>query len=590
MWLPWGLVVFLLTVSVTLGLWLYRLPKVAAPAVVRLAIPIGDLNRFEMIDGGAIAISPDSSRIVYVGRSGNTTQLFQRRLDELAAVPIAGTEGAATPFFSPDGRWIAFHSGDGLRKIPTGGGSAATICRTAGLTRGGAWAPDDTIYFGLSSGGPLWRVAATGGSPQAATRLLPGEVLHRWPQVMPDGKSVLFTALLRGTTFDSATAFVQRLDTGERTAVFQGGSAARYVNSGHLIFARSEGLFAVRLDLATLRTDGAPVPVVDNVRAALAGFTTGGAEYAVSPGGTLVYAPGGSQSGEASLVWVDRKGTESPAGAARGQFSGVALSPDASKAAVTITDSTISSIWVVDFGRETMSRLTFDDDNSNPIWTPDGTRITYGKLREAPGRENRYQVFWKAADGSGPEQPLTAPDSRIAFPRSWSGDGRFLIGSAPSGLSQLDMQGRRETALSLPIVAVGGQLSWDAKWLAYSPQAQTGEVYVQPFPSLAGRWQVTDGGYGPRWRRDGKEIFYLDRTGQSMMAVSVTASGSSFNMSKPMMLFTGSYLRTVSSWDVSADGQRFLMIKPPSAQAAAISQLNVVLNWFEELKRLVPAQ
>ena len=566
----------------------------SAPTVARLALPIPEPARFDPTNGGAIAISPDGTRVVYVASDGNLTQLFMRRLDDYAAVPVPGTEGGGSPFFSPDGEWIAFHSGGALRKVPLSGKGAITICRTTPL-RGGAWARDDTIYFGLASGGPLMRVAASGGTPQPATHIVPGELLHRWPQLTPDGKMLVFTALT-GTGFDTSTTVVQRLDTGERRLVFRGGTTARYVPSGHLVYVTTEGLFAVPFDLTTLRTTGTPVQVVDRVQASLSPLTTGGAEYVFSGNGTLVYMEGSAQTNDLSGVWMDRNGAEIPIVSMRGNYTAVALSPDDRRAALAVTDGTSSNIWIYDFQRATMNRLTFDD-GTIPLWTHDGQRIAYRKVALASGRIQNpssgfpypAEVYWKRADGTGSEEPLTRDGQNTNHPHAplgWAMNGRLLLMNVGSGgLAVLDVDTRTETPVTGLTGAANVRLSPDGKWISYI--AGSGELYVQPFPSFAGRWQVSTGmATQSRWSRDGKEIFYrsVGAGVPAMMAVSVTTDGDAFHASKPLKLFS---LPAVSNWDVSADGRRFLMLKRVDA-VDVNSQLSVVTNWFEELKRLVP--
>jgi len=562
-----------------------------APVVSRLAVEIAAPGRFDATDGNAVAISPDGSRIVFVARNGNVSQLFARRFDDFSAVPLSGTEGAGSPFFSPDGQWVAFHSAGSLKKVPISGKGAITICRTGAPLRGGAWAPDDTIYFGRASGGPLFRVSASGGTPAPATELSPGEVLHRWPQVTRDGKTLVFTSL-KGTGFDAAAILVRRLDSGEQRAVVNGGTTARYLEAGYLSYVSSEGLFVVPFDIRTLRTSGTPMQIVADVRASLAPLTTGGAEYAVSASGTLVYAPGGVQAADISAVWVDRTGVETPAIPARGHYVSAALSPDNRHVAVGVTDNVQSNIWVYDFQQGTMNRLTFEN-GTNPVWSADGQRLVYDRVVPEASRGIAPQLYWKRVDGTGAEEPLAPGPEHTGhahLPLNWAPDGRSLLVTAGNGkIALLDVQNNKETVISnldLSLTAQNPRLSPDGRWLSYI--SETRELYVQPFPSLAGRWQISAGSaVMPRWRRDGKEIFYWD--GPSMMAVSITAEGAVLSAAKPTKLFAGSYIRTSWGWDVSADGQRFLLLK--QAETSAVDdELRVVTNWFEELKRLVPTK
>jgi serine/threonine-protein kinase len=560
-----------------------------ASFTTRLAVTLTAPARFDNTDGDAVAISPDGSRIVYVARNGNVSQLFVRRVDDFAAVPLSGTEGAGSPFFSPDGQWVAFQSAGSLKKVPISGKGAVTICRTGAPLRGGAWAPDDTIYFGRASGGPLFRVPASGGTPAPATQLSPGEILHRWPQITRDGKALVFTALT-GTGFDTATIIVRRFDTGQQRKAVRGGTMGRYLEAGYLAYVSSEGLFVIPFDIRALRTKGSPVQIVADVQANLAPLTTGAAEYSVSTNGTLVYAAG-TQASDVSVVWVDRSGVETPAiPSQRGRYVSAALSPDNRHVAVGVIDNTQSNIWVYDVHQATMNRLTFEN-GTNPVWTPDGQRLVYDKVSPDISQGIAPQLYWKRVDGAGAEEPLASGPEHTGHTHialNWAPDARSLLMTAGNGqIALLDVQAHKETLISkldLPLNAQNAHLSPDGKWLSYI--SGMGELYVQPFPSFEGRWQITGGTAAtPRWRRDGKEIFYWD--GPAMMVVPVTAQGAALHAGRPTKLFTGSYMRNSFGWDVSMDGQRFLLLKQTQT-IAADDELRVVTNWFEELKARAP--
>jgi WD40 repeat protein len=412
--------------------------------------------------------------------------------------------------------------------------------------------------------------------------------------VTRDGKTLVFTALT-GTGFDTATILVRRIDTGEQRSALNGGSMGRYLEAGYLSYVSSEGLFVIPFDIRALRTSGTPVQLIADVRASLAPLTTGGAEYAVSANGTLLYAPGGAQLADVSAVWVDRAGVETPAIPAHGRYVSAALSPDNQHVAVGVADNLQSNIWVYDVQHGTMNRLTFEN-GTNPVWSVDGQRLVYDKAVPDASRGSAPQLYWKRADGTGAEQPLS-PGSEHAghthLPLNWAPDGRSLLMTAGNGkIALLDVQNGKETAISnldlglALTTAQNARLSPDGKWLSYVSEAR--ELYVQPFPSLAGRWQISAGAAAlPRWRRDGKEIFYWD--GPSLMAVPVAADGGVLRASKPAKLFAGSYIRTSWGWDVSADGQRFLLLKQTETSAVD-DELRVVINWFDELKRLVPTK
>ena len=539
---------------------------------------IGDLQR------PSVALSPDGAVLAYIGQRGGTTELYVRAIDSLDTHPIPGTEGAYSPFFSPDGQWIGFFAQDKLKKVPATGGAVQTLCDAAS-GQGANWAARDTIYFAPFNTSGLWKVSASGGTPLVVTTLdrSRGEVSHRWPQVLPGGKAVLFT-VWTGPGSDERHLHLQMLSTGERRVVVQGASTGRYVPSGHILYSRADALMAVPFDLARLQVTGPPAALADRA------LDDEGAHYGVSDSGMLAYVPVGPRRFERRLVWVDAKGNVEPLLAPPRAYTDPAISPDERYAAFTILGS-IEAIWIYDFSRRTLTSLTSTAAGSSQasMWTPDGTRIAYRGTRA--GYRN---LFWKVVDGSGDEERLTTSEN-VQTPTSWSPDGKRLVFietafATGADLWTLTVSGRQpQVFLKTTSSEANARFSPDGRWLAYSSnESGARQVYVRPFPGPGGKLQIsTDGGSEPVWSRNGRELYY--RNGDEMLSVAM-ATQPALTAGSPRTLFEGRYMRTDTGgagYDVSADG-RFLMVQPVEPEQAA-THINIVLNWFDELKRRVPA-
>ena len=542
-----------------------------------------------------LAITPDGSRVIYVGNNG--TQLFVRALDALE--PAAVFKGAPRgPFVSPDGRWIGFVDNNStLKKVAVTGGPAVTLATLDGNVLGATWGPDDTIIFGtfLSATG-LRRVAAAGGPVTVLTRpdRAQGESGHHWPELLPGGRAVLFTITAVTGGLDAAQVAVLDLQAGTRKVLVRGGSHAHYVPSGHLVYAAAGTLRAVAFDLATLETRGTPVPVVPDVVTTVAG----GVDAAVAGDSTLVYASGGVAAFGAprTLVWVDRQGHETPIPAPPRPYVFPRLSPDGTRIAVYVQDQMNILLW--DLGRTTLTPAVFDPSVAIfPVWTPDGRRLIFSSDRA--GARN---VFWQAADGTGAVERLSeSPNQQV--PVSVSSDGRRLIltdvgPKTAEDVTQVELDGtHRVTPLvQSPFAERNGVISPDGRWLAYEANdSGRFEIHVRPFPEVkSGHWLVsTTGGTRPLWARSGQELFYVSPTG-ALMRVGVER-GPSWAATTPTLLVKARYLmRPIFSlgrtYDIAPDGQRFLMIKEADGtdQTAPPPQLVVVQHFDEELKRLVP--
>jgi serine/threonine-protein kinase len=549
------------------------------------------------------ALSPDGTHLVYVSLGG---QIMVRAIDQIEAVQLGGITGARSPFFSPDGRWVGFFSGGAdageLKKVSIAGGPPFSLCRYSGAPRGASWG-DDKIVFATAGRNGLLRVSAAGGEPTVVTTIdaASGQANQFFPSILPGGRAILFT--IAGGTTDTNQVAVLDLASGQRTILVRGGSQAEYVEPGYLVYAVAGALRAVRFNPATRTIGSDPVPVVEQVRT----LPTGAAEFSVSRQGTLVYVPGSATAARRSLVWVTRQGQETAITAPPRAYVFPRLSPDGTRVALDIRDQD-HDIWIADLARQTLTRLT-DAPASDiyPVWTPDGQRIIF-----ASARAGKLNVFWQAADNTGPVERLTTSPNPH-FPISIAPDGTRLIvdESVPpaSGreLRVLRMPRRPETdTLSPPVDlrrteplmrtkfnGMNGEVSPDGHWLAYqSNDSGRNEIFVRPFPNVDdGHWTIsTNGGTRPVWERSGKELFYLDGT-NALTAVSVRTTPI-FSFDTPTKLLEGRYYANEDgrSYDVSPDGQRFLMIKGIASgdPGATPASMIIVVNWIEELMRLVP--
>jgi serine/threonine-protein kinase len=565
-----------------------RQPGSQQQLVARFPIAVtGDLGP---LYAPVVALSPDASRLVYVSSgNGGSSRLHLRDMDQMSASPIPGTQGARSPFFSPDGQWIGFFVEGKLRKVNLNdGGPAIDIC-DVGAARGAWWGPDERVYYTPGASGAIWRIPADGGEPEAVTELDEenAEWTHRWPYVLPSGKAVLFTVgdkdLFSG--FDEAKIVAQSLASGERRVLIEGGSFSRSVLD-HIVYMRDGALMAVPFDAGRLEVTGPARPVLQWVK----WFPINGtAQFALSGNGSLVYVPGGPEWEEPrKLVWVDRRGEATPVTDDSRIFYDPGLSPDGERIAVAVAREGNTDLWLYDVNRDTLSRLTASGgEDEGPIWTPDGKRITYYYGMAGP-----FQIYSRSADGSGePEKIFKGQNSQR--PESWSPDGKVLVFSENDPATgfdiwSLDIEGSKaEPILNTTFDELHGALSPDGRWLAYvSDESGTYEIYVRPFPGPGGKWQIsTDGGDNPKWARRGKELLYRD--GDKMMTVSVTTEPELrvgkpsllFEWRHPPRLFEGLHRRY---YDVTPDGQRFLMVE--GQESGASRQLHVVLNWAQELE------
>ena len=568
--------------------WILKPAAVSPRPVSRFTITLPPGQQFQVPDNGpVVALSPDGTQVAYSAQQGGTQQLYLRAMDSLEARPIPGTQvptgslADADPFFSPDGQWLGFFARGKLMKVSVNGGAAIALCDTIGLPEGASWGSQGTIVFG-GGAEPLLQVSESGGTPHPITHLEKGEIGHSWPEFLPDGKTLLFVADSTGNNSSGAQIVAQMVGTGERRALVQG-TYPRYSASGHVIYMQGGTLMAAPFDPQQVKITGPAVPTVEGVLQSIRG---GEAQYSVSSTGSLAYVPGNGQTAQLKLVWVSRKGEEQLLAAPAHAYANPRLSPDGRRVAVGILEQD-RQVWLYDLARDTLTRLTFQGNNNvTPFWTPDGKRIVYISNKDGP-----RNLYWQLADGSGGLERLTTSE-RVDIPSSWSPDGRLLAFSevaAPQGYDiwVLRLSDRKpQPFLQTQFNEAAAQFSPDGNWVAYaSDESGRNEIYVQPYPGPGGKWQIsTDGGREPLWNRNGRELFY--RNGNKMMSVEI-ATKPSFSLGTPKVLFEWRYesLPGISTpnYDVSPDGQRFLMLKAAQQDVSA-REIDVVLNWFEELK------
>jgi serine/threonine protein kinase len=550
----------------------------------------------------AFAFSPDGNTLVFRGFSskapGTGTQLYRRALDQAEAVPIPGTDGAGGPFFSPDGKWVGFWADGKLKKVSMSGGPAANICDVSLEPWGVTWGSAGIIVFADEG---LKRVSATGGTPQTLIQRVRGGIFVSAPDFLPDGKTLLLT--VRTSYRWEEAQIVALRPGGERRVLFNRGAGAHYVPTGHLVYMLNGALMAVPFDANRLETTGTAVPLLDGVMQSVnmpgSDLESGMGQFAVSRSGHLVYGTGGIYPArQTALVRVDRKGTVTDLNLPKGRDLGLRLSPDGQRLVVDrrYETSNLRDLWAYDLVRGTVVRLTNAPQSEWPIWSLDGKRIIFSGAIEHLGLSIRSIM----ADGHGAIETIAAGGG--AIPGSLSPDGKWLayLTVVRDGIwvRPLSGQGEPKRFLESKFAVQDAEFSPDGRWLAYSStESGTLEVYVQAFPGPGEKQRIsTNGGLNPAWAPNGSELFYLEcpRPGFrasmscSMMAVDIT-SGGAFKAGAPRTLFAGpSPSGLTRSYDVYPDGQHFIMAKYDELPDQRVTRLNLVLNWFEELKRRAP--
>lgn len=521
--------------------------------------------------------------------------LWVRPLNILTAQPLVGTEGAAFPFWSPDSRFVAFLAQGKLKKVEVAGGSSVTLCDAAfGAT--GAWSPDDVILFTPRGESSLYRVSASGGTASPVTTLdaASGDSQHGYPAFLPDGQHFLYLAMgsKTGGVTDPRAVYVGSLDPQEpRKLLLQGGSNARY-SQGYVIFLRESSLIAQAFDLTRLELRGEAVPLVEKTEIVSGSATGAAGAFTVSETGLLAYQTGVGVV-RSELVWFNRRGQQIAVLGGQSDYGDVALSPDGSRAAVSLLDPERGTrdLWIYDVARGLRDRFTVDPgDEFAPSWSPNGDRLVFSARRKAS-----IDLYQKASSGAGSEEVLLEAGLG-KFQASWSPDGRYLLYVAGGGaiarsdLWVLPLFGERKPfpLLQTTFVETQGQFSPDGRWIAYaSSESGQLEVYVAPFPGPGGKKRVSSaGGSYPRWRRDGKEIFYL-ASDNTLTAATVTGGPAGFEAGAVRPLFKVRPRPAVRldayPYDVSSDGQRFLV--NTFVEEAPSMSITLFVNWTTGLKQ-----
>lgn len=557
----------------------------AAPARFLLNDPENARIRASMTNSG-VALSPDGQFLVFLATSSSGPALWLRPMDSINARMLGETEGANAPFWSPDSKSVGFYANGKLKRIDIVGG-APQVLSDAGFNyryQSGCWGSDGTILFGSAAG--LMRISAAGGLPQTVTRpdTAHAETAHTYPQFLPDGKHFLYYNL--SSDPGAMGVYVASLDAPDRrTRILASERKAVYAPAldggrGFLLWLREQALLAQPFDLAALRLEGDPVPVAERID--LPRFA-GGAMFWVSPSGGLVYRTGTAVP-TGKLAWVGRDGKPLGDVGEENRYASVRLSPDAKRAAVDIySNARVGDVWTVEFATGRSSRLTFDrNDTSVTVWSPDGRQVVYSS-----DRTGVRQLYRRDSAGGGREERLTNTQNDT-FATDWSRDGSLLLCSELNqktgyDLWALPMVGERKPVLVLQTQfnEMAATFSPDGKWIAYQSDASgVQEVYVSAFPPAGGQWQISKGGgLRPKWRADGKEIYFVGPQLDRMFAAGVRMEGGAVQADAPRELFKTEVVTAFNPWDVTADGQRFLIVQPAGGSLGGPSPVTVVTNW-----------
>lgn len=606
--LPWVLSAGL-TVAVAV-LWWAPWQNAMPSEPLRLSADLGaDVLLTTTPTRTGLSMSPDGSSFVFLAQQGvsGRTQLHVRRLNQLQATALPGTDDADAPFFSPDGRWIAFFAAGKLKKALVSGGSVISLCDAPSgvMVGGGTWSDDGTIVFASrdSQGGNLMRVSSEGGAVESVPSPPDDHSIPRWPQILPGGRAILSTGTGANGSYSDGNLLVQLKDGAERKVVLRGGYYGRYVASGHLLYIHDGTLFAAPFDLDRLEVTGQSVPVVEAV-AALG--VTGGAQYSVSSSGALVYLPGTSATG-VPVYWLDREGHTTPLRAAPAEWFNARFAPDGQRIALQIYNGKTIEIWSYEWTRDALTRVTADGGNkTDPVWTPDGRRLTFASDSADTSTTNlrlrKRNLYWQSADGTGEAGRLT-DSANHQLPGSWHPSGRFLVFEEEKDSKSRDVMilplegdaaagwtpGKPRPFASGPATKHEPKFSPDGRWIAYtSDESGRDEVYVRPFPGPGGKWQISGGGgHFPIWSPTKPELFY-GHEGQIMVTPFV-ADGEAFRAEKPRLWSESRYVSR-GPFDLHPDGARFAIAAPAQTRdGARPDHLTFVFNLFDELRRLTAA-
>ena len=565
------------------ALWWGRFANQREPVVMRMEVPPPEKLQFNLSgdNGGPAMLSPDGRYIVFSANGENGKQLYLRPLDSLTSRPVAGTESAMFPFWSPDSKAIGFFTDDKLKRVDINGGNPVTICN-ATLGRGGSWGPNGEIVAALAYNSGISRVSATGGTPveltQVDNKLYSS---HRWPFILPDGKHFLYVAVNHNVPNSPETAvWVATLDGKENRLLFKNLSNAIYA-SGYLLYQHDNSLIARAFDPGAAKFTGEPQTLSDTVQYDIGLWRM---NLSTSDVGTMVYASGAA-AGTEVMAWLDRAGKRVGTVGEQGEFYDLVLSPDRQKAAVTEANTVAATIWIYDLASKVKSRLTFSGGaHRTPTFSPDGKKVAFTA-------EQQRVIAVKSLGSTAPEETLLSSQAPIyQGVCDWSPDGRYLLymqgTSMNLQLMVLPLFGDRKP---YPFTNSNGQaqergaaFSPDGRWVAYgSDEGGRPEVFVSPFPWTGAKWQVSTGeGADPEWRPDGKEIYYFDFSG--IAAAQVDGSGPAFQVGSSQHLFPLPVRGLSREFAATRDGQKFLAIVPNSGTS---QQLTFVQNWTAQVKK-----
>ena len=602
---PWA-VAAALAVGLALAVWRWAaLGSTSLSTPLHISAELGTdatLAPLNVQFGGAATISPDGGTLTFVAQRADDERpkLYVRRLDQLQALPLAGTDDALAPFFSPDGQWIGFFADGKLKKIAITGG-AAIVLADAPSTRGGAWSDDNTIVFSPHqlAGTHLLRVSSEGGDAKAITTLAEGEAIHLWPQVLPGGTALLYTSASAPGAYDEANIVLHQLPSGTRKVLQRGAYHGRYLPSGHLVYIHDGRLFAVPFDLDRQEVTGLPVPILEGVAS---NSITGGAQFAVSASGTAVYLPGPTVGGGTPLHWMGPDGKTTPLRPTSASWTNVLFAPDGQRLAMDISEGGSADIWLFEWARGGLTRLTLDPaEDRQPVWTPNGERIAFASNRADNATMNLY---WQRTDGTAKVERLTTSTNHH-YPTSWHPSGRYLLFEEESRPLNVDVMvlplegdgsgwrvGKPWPLLNGPSIESGAVFSPDGRWIAYSSnESGRPEVYVQPFPGPGAKRLIsTGGGTSPTWSRSKQELFY--GVNGRIMVAAFTVAADTFHSETPRLWSEGRYQTRGSRrmFDLHPDGERLALAPAPRTPGRSNPDSVVfVFNFFDELRRIPSA-
>jgi serine/threonine-protein kinase len=593
--LPWAMVGALAVALILAALAFWRLTRPVPNPLIRLTAELEPA--INPLEGANVIVSADGTRLVFnsMGVDGKR-RLATRLLGDSQSSPLPGTEDVSSAaFFSPDGEWVGFFTRGGkLKKVPVQGGAPVVICDVRDA-RGASWGDDGNIVLAPDSRAGLFRVSSNGGIPRPLTELKGGDITHRWPQVLPGAKFVLFTAN-KGTNWENASIEIQSLKTGQRKTLHQGGSYGRYIPTGHLVYVHQSTLFATAFNPDREELSGLPAPILGDITN---GALTGGAQFdfsaAPSGHGTFIYVTGnGTQTG---VYLLDSAGNRQPLHISPGFYLSPRFSPDSNRLAIALFSGN-TGLWVVDLTRDNFLRLTSTPGDNYAVWSPDGKHIAY--------ESGQREISWIRSDGSSSPERLLRRE-RLTLPYSFSLDGKRLayseanpdtgsdIWTLPIEGSDSDHPkvGKPEPFLRTAANELLPALSPDGRWMAYaSDESGDLEVYVRPFPGPGSKWRIsTAGGTRPVWSRSARELAYETFEGRLMM-VSYSVNGDTFTLGKPRLWSPQqiSFVEAGQNMDFAPDGKHFavLLAQPAPAEQRSLGGVTILLNFFDDLRQRVP--